>query len=230
MGAEDDVPSAAADPRDSGNPWTTRIWLRRGTGLEFDRLAMFSDAVFAIALTLVAVEIGVPDLEDPRDPAELWGAFRRDLPTITAFFVTFVVVSGYWLANHRFMAALRGYTSGFRRLTMLYLATVAFLPYPASTFGRYPDNAVAVALLALAASAVSTMEAVVFWAAPRSDLFLQPLSRAQAHRILVASLSPVGVFALSVPVAFLLHPLAGVAAWFLNPVLGIVHGRAAPAR
>lgn len=220
--ATEDAPRSGTDPRDTGNAWTTRIWLRRGDGLEFDRLAMFSDAVFAIAITLVAVEIGVPDVEDGTSAGQLWAAFVEDLPTIVAFFITFAILASYWLANHRFFAALRGYTTSFRMLTMLYLATVAFLPYPASTFGRYPDNAVAVALLAVAASAVSAMESVLFWSAFRAGLFVRPMSRAKAVRAMVASLAPVAVFLLSIPVAFAVHPLAGVGLWLLGPVVGVV--------
>jgi Endosomal/lysosomal potassium channel TMEM175 len=144
-----DEDASGTDPRDTGNPWTTRIWLRRGDGLEFDRLPVFCDAVFAIAITLVAVEIGVPEVDDATSAQQLWAAVVEDVPTIVAFFITFAVLASYWLANHRFMSALRGYTVGFRVWTMTYLATIAFLPYPAATFGRYPDNPVAVSLLAV---------------------------------------------------------------------------------
>jgi uncharacterized membrane protein len=220
--ATDDARRSGADPRDTGNPWTTRIWLRRGDWLEFDRLAFFSDAVFAIAITLVAVEIGVPEVDDATSPGQLWAAVVQDLPTVVAFFITFAILASYWLVNHRFLSTLRGLTPSFRLGVVVYLATIAFLPYPASTFGRYPDNAVAVALLAVAASAVSAMEAVLFWSAFRADLFAQPVPRSKARRAMAASLAPVAVFLVSIPVAFGVHPLAGVAVWFLGPVVGIV--------
>ena len=217
-----DEDASGTDPRDTGDPWTTRIWLRRGDGLEFDRLPVFCDAVFAIAITLVAVEIGVPEVDDATSAQQLWAAVVEDVPTIVAFFITFAVLASYWLANHRFVAALRGYTVGFRLWTMVYLATVAFLPYPAATFGRYPDNPVAVSLLALAASAVSTMEAVLFWSSYRADLFEFRISASQARRAMIASLAPVGTFVLSIPLAFAVHPLAGVAAWFVGPLLSSI--------
>ena len=107
MAAEDASPSGT-DPRDTGSAWTTRIWIRRGDGLDFDRLPVFCDAIFAIAITLVAVEIGVPEVNDSTSARELWAAVAQDVPTIIAFFITFAILAGYWLANHRFMAALRG--------------------------------------------------------------------------------------------------------------------------
>jgi uncharacterized membrane protein len=223
VAAEDASPSET-DPRDTGSAWTTRIWIRRGDGLDFDRLPVFCDAIFAIAITLVAVEIGVPEVNDSTSARELWAAVARDVPTIIAFFITFAILASYWLANHRFMAALRAYTVGFRMWTMVYLATIAFLPYPAATFGQYPDNPVAVSLLAVAASAVSTMEAVLFWSAFRGDLFARRLSASQARRALVASVTPVAVFLLSIPVAFAIHPLAAVGMWFVGPILSSLPG------
>lgn len=223
--ADEDEPTSGQDPRDTGIAWTTQIWLRQGRGLEFDRLAFFSDAVFAIAITLVAVEIGVPEIEDSESPVQLWAAFRQDLPTIVAFFISFAVLAGYWLANHRFISALRAYDGRYRAWTMVYLAAVAFLPYPAATFGRYPDNGVAVALFAAAASAVSTLEAALFWSAYRGGLFTRAMSRRQALEAMVGSLTPVAVFALSIPVAIAVDPLAGIAVWFLSPALGAVQSR-----
>ena len=126
------------------------------------------------------------------------------------------------------MAALRGYTVGFRTWTMMYLATIAFLPYPAATFGRYPDNPVAVSLLAVAASAVSTMEAILFWSTFRGDLFARRLSASQARRALAALLTPVAVFLLSIPVAFAIHPLAAVVKWFVGPILSSLPGHRSP--
>jgi Endosomal/lysosomal potassium channel TMEM175 len=79
-----------------------------GDGLDFDRLPVFCDAIFAIAITLVAVEIGVPEVDDSTSARELWAAVARDVPTIIAFFITFAILASYWLANHRFMAAPAG--------------------------------------------------------------------------------------------------------------------------
>lgn len=208
--------------------WPTRLWERHGSGLEFDRLAFFTDAVFAIAVTLVAIEIGVPDITPSGDAGALWTAVRDDVPAIIAFFLAFGIVASYWLANHRFMASLRGATPGFAGLTMLYLATVAFLPYPAALFGRYSGNATAIALLAVSASAVSAMEAALFYAASRAGLFSAPVSARIVRWALIGSLTPVAFFLASIPVALLVHPLAGVAVWFASPVAGLLESARAP--
>lgn len=213
---------ASPGPAPPANPWTARLWARHSPGLEFDRLAFFSDAVFAIAITLVAIEIGVPELSDPGDAEALWAQVLDNAPAVVAFFIAFGIVAQYWVANHRFLAALRGATPRFVMLTTIYLATIAFLPYPAAMFGRYTDNATAVCALAVAASVVSLLEALLFVAADRADLFVVPLSRPALRWAVIGSLSPVALFLLSVPVALFVHPLLGVAVWFLAPVVGLL--------
>lgn len=214
--------------RSSGTARTRRIWRRDGTGLEFDRLTFFTDAVFAIAITLVAVEIGVPDIADAGDSAELWARIQEDGRTVIAFFIAFGIIAQYWLANHRFVASLKGLTPGFAGLMMLYLAAVAFLPYPAATFGRYTDNGTAVALLAVSAAVVSLLEAVLFYYAYRADLINIPMSAPVVRWALTGSLTPVAVFLVSVPVAVYVDPLAGLAVWLASPLLGVVQNRMAP--
>jgi hypothetical protein len=86
-----------------------------------------------------------------------------------------------------------------------------------------------VALLAVAASVVSALEALSFWTAYRADLFLRPITRAAARLALVTSLTPVAVFAVSIPLAFAVHPLAGVATWLTSPLIIALESRYWPA-
>ena len=86
-------------------PSSTR-YPRHGETGGFDRVVYFTDAVFAIALTLLVVEIGVPETieGDATDPAALLDAFGDKGPLIFAFFLGCWVIGSYWLAHHRFMA------------------------------------------------------------------------------------------------------------------------------
>jgi uncharacterized membrane protein len=75
---------------------------------DFGRVMDFTDAVFAIAMTLLVVEIGVPETIEgaPDDPAALLGAFADKGPLIFAFFLGCYVIGFYWAAHHRFMSWL----------------------------------------------------------------------------------------------------------------------------
>ena len=82
---------------------------RRGTGLEFDRVAFFSDAVYAIAMTLLVVGIGVPHVRD----AALGKALSDRGAEISSFFIGFAILGFYWISHHALMAQLRAINTRF---------------------------------------------------------------------------------------------------------------------
>jgi uncharacterized membrane protein len=182
----------------------TRTFYPRDDGVAFDRVVFFSDAVFAIALTLAAVEIGLPEVPgDPDSVPALWEAVRDKVPAIVGFLVAFVWVAIYWRANHRFVMTLRGMDSRYVLATILYLALIALLPVPAQMLGEYWGNSLAVALFAVYATAVSGMEVLLILVALRGDLFLAPPDRPFARQLVLGSLSPMVVFLTSIPLAFI---------------------------
>ncbi|HEX8771946.1 MAG TPA: TMEM175 family protein, partial [Acidimicrobiales bacterium] len=153
-------------------------YARSGRGLEFDRVANFSDAVYAIALTLIAVELHPPALQVGSSPTELLHELGGMSDQIIIFFVVFALTGSYWLANHRFVAGLRGINTSYVSWMLPYLAGVAFLPFPAALMGHYFENPVAVSLFAVNMAVVSFLEWVLLRQVHADDLFLQPLSPA----------------------------------------------------
>jgi uncharacterized membrane protein len=213
----------------AGTVFTRDRFGREGDGLEFDRVANFADAIYAIALTLVVVGIGVPgDLDDESSSRELLESLGELLPDIITFFVVFFVVGNYWLAHHRFMSWLDQADTTLIRLQLVYLSVIAFLPFPAALLGSLDDNAVALASFALAMACASGLETVLLTHANRAGLMKQPLSDAAARWERNASLSPVGVFLLSIPLGFISVWL-GIAFWAVNIPVGMLLNRRRPA-
>ena len=199
--------------------WTRTFYPREGDGVAFDRVVFFSDAVFAIALTLAAVEIGIPEVEgDTSSVQELWAAIVAKGPALVGFLVAFLVVAFYWRANHRFTMTLRGMDGAYIAAVIVYLGLIAILPLPAAMVGEYGQNPLMVVIFALYASAVSLMEIVLFLVADRQGLFLAPLSPRFRNLQVIGSLSPVVVFLSSVPLAFVNTTLAMIW-WLVGSVL-----------
>ena len=140
---------------------------------DFGRVMSFTDAVFAIAMTLLVVEIGVPETIGGAvdDPAALLGAFADKGPLIFAFFLGCYVIGFYWAAHHRFMSWLEAVDRGFVLLTVVYLAFVALLPFPTGVLGEFGENPISVIAFAVNMAAVSGMETVLFSHARRRRLF-----------------------------------------------------------
>jgi uncharacterized membrane protein len=199
---------------------------RHGDGLEFDRVAFFSDALYAIAMTLLIVVIEVPELPEDVEsaPAALWAAIREQLPGLFAFFLAFYLLSRFWVAHHSFVSSLAAYNRALISMNMVYLAFVASLPFTSGLVGRYFSNPVSVALFATALLVISAMETVMFWYAHRAGLLRIPLTPAVFRAALANSTLPSVLFLISIPVAFVSSLLA-VLLWLLAIPIGLVIDR-----
>jgi uncharacterized membrane protein len=191
--------------------------------LEFDRLAFFSDAIYAISLTLLVVGLAVPTISDTASSQDLWKALGDQSSEILMFFISFLVIGSFWLAHHRFVAKLAAVDRTLMFGSLCYLSFIAFLPFPSGLLGEYSDNSVAVALYALCIAVVASLEVVLFVVARRHDLLLVRPTDEVFRWGVAAGLSPAGLFLLSIPIAFV-SPLLGILSWILNIPLGVTLG------
>jgi uncharacterized membrane protein len=197
-------------------------------GEEFARVLAFSDGLFAIAMTLLVVGIAVPTLSTPGDERELWDALRELDSAYLSFFISFAVIGRYWIAHHQFFRLLREMDYGLISLNMVYLAFVAFLPFPTALLGTYFENPVSVAVYAVSIALVSGLEVLLLRHAHRHRLLeRQPPNDVYRWGVLASSL-PVLFFIGSIPLAFLSTTLA-VLLWFGAVPLHAVMGRWRPA-
>jgi uncharacterized membrane protein len=211
--------------READGPISGRF--QRGS-LEFDRVLFFSDAVFAIALTLLIVDVGIPTVKDPTSASSMLTALEESGPHLFAFFLGFVLIARYWAAHHRFCAHLNSVDGPFIQLNLAYLALVAFLPFPTGLFGRYLDNPVSTGLFALVLAAVSGLEVVQFVHARRAAQFTRTLSLPAFRFGLITSAVPVLVMLLSIPIAFVVTRWAPMF-WLLIFPVEVLLERARPA-
>jgi uncharacterized membrane protein len=196
--------------------------------VEFGRGLAFSDGLFAIAMTLLIVAITVPHLNDGDSVHDLAGALNDLVPDFVSFFISFAVIGRYWLAHHQFVSLLEEMDQAILGLNLIYLAFIAFLPFPTALLGSYFENPLSVAIYAVNVGLVSGMEVVLYRHAYRARL-LRRQPPADAYRFAVLmSASPVLFFAISIPIAFVSTTLA-VCTWFLGIPLAAASNRWKPA-
>jgi uncharacterized membrane protein len=99
------------------------------------RVEAFSDGVFAIAITLLVLEIGI----DPDQFDDLWGAILKEWPAYLAYVTSFLTVGGVWLAHHRLFMRLRFVDPTLMRLNILLLMAASFLPFPTALLAEAFD-------------------------------------------------------------------------------------------
>jgi uncharacterized membrane protein len=195
--------------------------------VEFARVLTFNDGLYAIAMTLLIVSIAVPTISDGDNVGDLADALNDLAPNFISFFISFAVIGRYWMAHHQFVSLLRAMDQQFIFLNLIYLAFIAFLPFPTALLGEYFENPLSVAIYATNVGIVSAMEVALFRRAYRADLLGQRLTPEVYRFGVIASLSPVLFFVLSIPFAFLSTTLA-VAMWFLAVPFGLAMNRRAP--
>jgi uncharacterized membrane protein len=116
------------------------------TRWETGRVEAFSDGVFAIAITLLVLEIRVEDYD------HLWRALAHQWPAYLAYVTSFLTVGSVWIAHHGLFVRLRYIDPTLLRLNLLLLMAAAFLPFPTGVLAE-----------ALKASESAERAAVVFY-------------------------------------------------------------------
>jgi uncharacterized membrane protein len=197
--------------------------------VEFARVLSFNDGLFAIAMTLLIVSIAVPTISDTNSVGDLGDALNDLSANFISFFISFAVIGRYWLAHHQFVSRLRAMDQALISLNLVYLAFVAFLPFPTALLGEYFENPLSIVIYAVNVAIVSGMEVVLFSRAQNHDLLEQKLP-GDVYRYGVAmSLAPVLFFLLSIPVAFVSTTLAACM-WFLGIPFAAIAQRWKPER
>lgn len=194
--------------------------------LEFGRAAYFSDAVFAIALTLLIVTVAIPAINNTSSASDLLVALKALIPRFFGFFLGFTLMANYWAAHHRFWSRLERVDARLITINLAYLSFIAFLPFATGLYGTYTRNPVAASFFAVNLAAVSGIEVVQIWYARHAGLPSKATSAAVFRYDLVTASVPVVMLLLSIPVAFVSTWLAPVAWLVIYPVEAVLSRRA----
>lgn len=101
------------------------------------RLEALSDGLFAIAMTLLVIEVRSPDPGSIHSTADLWSALRHAVPTIAAFLLSFTIIFVTWVNHHAVIRAIPGTSATFLFANGFLLLTVAFIPFPTALVGEF---------------------------------------------------------------------------------------------
>jgi len=112
-----------------------------GSVISRSRLEFLFDGVFAIAMSILVLELKVPDLVDRHSIDELARALAHDTSTFISYLISFAVLGLFWYRHNHQYHHFRVITRRMLGLHFVQLAAAAFFPFCAALFGRYPFNA-----------------------------------------------------------------------------------------
>ncbi len=194
-------------------------------GSDIERTVFFSDAVFAIAMTLLVLELRVPELEAGGDSHAFAEAFISKIPAFIAFVLSFVIIGTTWLTHHRRFKAIVAYDSRLQALNLTVLFFVAFMPVPTGMLFEHSGGSAIPPILYSSAiiGMFSALDAV--WRYAHRAGFLVDTVTEPVYRHALAAMRPViAVFAVSIPIA-LVDPTVAELSWVAMGPISTIHGR-----
>ena len=173
------------------------------------RVDAFSDAVFAIAITLLILEIQVPHAGEEG----LWQGLVALWPSYLAFVISFFVILIMWINHHELMRLVRAVRYPFLFANGLVLLTVTFVPFPTAVLAEHlaGDEARAAVTFYCGTFVVNSLAwGALLWSIRRDGLFRASVTPATIERIRRAYRVGPLVYTLATLVA-LAQPVAGLA-------------------
>lgn len=183
----------------------------RAESIALDRLVFFSDGVIAIAITLLALDLRIPDTRGISNH-DLVAMLGQLLPRYIAFAISFIVIGAYWRAHHRMFRFIHRFDSTLLSRNMVFLFFVVQLPFLTSVLGTHGDLFAAVALYA-AGMACMGVSSMWIWRCATAHHLTAGVNPHQATYIARRALVVPIVFLLSIPVAFV-RPQFAALSWF----------------
>ncbi|MEP7230600.1 MAG: TMEM175 family protein [Ginsengibacter sp.] len=107
---------------------------------QLERLILFSDAVFAIAITLLVIDLKIPELSEPVTELKLVNALLSLLPKIIGFLLSFFLIGLYWTIHHRLFGFVIAYTQRLLWLNLFFLLGIVLLPFTTAFYSEYTFN------------------------------------------------------------------------------------------
>ena len=192
------------------------LWTgEREAGRDRERIVNLSDGIFAIAITLLVLDIHVPDIPENLVTSELPAALLALWPKYLGYFLSFVGISTFWMIHHSIFRPIRAYDRVLLYLNFLFLMVVAFVPFPTSLLGEYGDHQLPVAVYAATLAIGRLLLTAIHWYSTRNDQLLsETQDPATVHFFLIRGLTITSIFLLSIVISFF-NVSAAIWTWFV---------------
>ncbi len=180
--------------------------LTEKAGLSKETVVLFSDAIFSIAITLLVLDVRLPEL--PAGMANINPVFIdslvQTLPKFLGFAISFFVIALYWRGYHRMAGYLRRIDGTMLLLNIVFLFLIVFMPFPTSLLGDYGSSSsyVVVAYQAVMALTSIVMSLMWFYAIRGRKLVDPGLDGRLIGMAMARNLIPAVVFLATMPLAF----------------------------
>ena len=192
-------------------------------GLPKNRLETLVDGVFAIAMTILVLELRAPDTLGPgglaRGLVDVWSRFAT-------FVISFIVLGVYWFAHHQIFHFVLRVNRTLVWLNILFLLGIALVPFAASVMGAYTNDPIALSLYGAVLGLLAALGYLIWWYLTGDRGLIEPgLDSELVHKVRVwLAIGPVitpvaiAISFVNTTVALLIYLVLPVFFIFFNPV------------
>lgn len=174
--------------------------------------------MFAIAMTLLVLDVKIPDLGEHVTEAQLVFALQHDaLPAFLAYLLSFYVIGSQWLAHHEMFEDIAYADRRLSLFNMQYLLLIAVMPFPSFLLAKYGDLPLGTAIYAVAVGAGGLGRARMQAYAAKTELLKPNVDRAAWRKDTISAFAFGTLFILSAGLAFI-RPWLTYVSWVV--VLG----------
>jgi uncharacterized membrane protein len=196
------------------------------------RLEAFADAVFAIAITLLVIEIRLPPHEEVLRIGGVGPALLHLWPSYVGYLISFIVIGIMWANHHNMMKLIDRVDHGFITLTLLLLLCIAFLPFPTAVMAEHladsdpHERAVAVAFYCGCFTLTGIFYFLVWWHAARGRRLIASHVPDEAVRAITRAYAPGSLLYLTATLLAFVHVglslaiVVGLAVLYMMPKAG----------
>lgn len=189
-----------------------------------DRLEFFSDAVFAIAMTLLVIDLQVPEGENLDAAAVLAGEWNG----FFGYLLSFAIIALNWMAHHRKFRVIHRFDTGLIRLNFVLLFLVTFVPFPTALLSDTGPQFASVALYAAVVGGLSLAQLAIWAYAYRAKLTSDEVDPALFRYVALGLIPVPAVFFSSILIA-IWDPAVAMWWWFailpVSVILGVFRRR-----
>ena len=185
------------------------------------RINSLSDGVFAIAITLLVLNIEVPRIPAGAVAQQLPNELIALVPDLLSYVISFLVIGSYWMAHRAVFHNIRDFDRTVMWLNILFLMFVAFLPFPTALLDEYADQQLAVVIYA-GSLALARLPLTAIWLyAARKHLVHEHLDATTIRFYRIRGLGIPLIFVLSIGISFV-SVRAAIFSWMLLFVVDLV--------
>jgi uncharacterized membrane protein len=178
-----------------------------------ERMMSLNDGVFAIAITLLVLDLAIPEIPSLQIDLLLLPSLIEIYPKMIGFVLSFFIIASYWLSYHRIFSFLREVDRRLVALNIFFLFFIVFMPFPTYLLGLYGAHRSVVLFYAIVIT-VNSLFLYFMWhhMVYNEGLLNQTLDDRFIEYLTVRCLTPIIVFIASIGIAFI-SPLAAMVTW-----------------